>query len=102
MSNILENSLLGKKVSYDQPYAPELLFPVPRHLQRKDLGIENTLPFQGVDVWNAFEVSWLNPKGKPEVALAEFTVDCSSPNLIESKSLKLYLNSLYQTHFDSI
>lgn len=101
-SDILVNSSLGKKVSYDSPYAPELLFPVPRTMQRKDLNMGATLPFQGNDIWTAFELSWLNAKGKPEAALAEFTVDCASPNLIESKSLKLYLNSFSQTHFNSM
>jgi 7-cyano-7-deazaguanine reductase len=101
-TTLLENTILGKDVTYDQTYAPELLFRVPRKMQREELGIHETLPFQGDDVWNAFEISWLNPKGKPEVALGEFTIPCHSPNLIESKSLKLYLGSLYQTVFPSM
>lgn len=95
-----ENSPLGKKVSYISTYTPDLLFAVPRAAKRAEMGIEEqALPFQGVDLWNAFEISWLNQKGKPVVALGEFSFPCASPSLIESKSLKLYLNSFNQTRF---
>ena len=94
------SSPLGKPTEYHADYAPELLFPIPRQLKRDELGIAaDSLPFVGVDVWNAYEVSWLNPKGKPVVALARFQVPADSPSLIESKSFKLYLNSFNQTVF---
>lgn len=93
-------SPLGKPTEYRAEYAPELLYPIPRQLKRDELGIAvGTLPFVGEDIWNAYEVSWLNAKGKPVVALANFRVPASSPNLIESKSFKLYLNSFNQTRF---
>lgn len=93
-------SPLGKPTEYRSDYAPELLFPIPRQLKRDELGIApGQLPFVGEDLWNAYEVSWLNPKGKPEVALACFRVPADSPSLIESKSFKLYLNSFNQTVF---
>lgn len=96
--NIL--SPLGKPTEYRADYAPELLYPIPRQLKRDELGITAaSLPFVGEDIWNAYEVSWLNPRGKPLVALATFKVPADSPNLIESKSFKLYLNSFNQTTF---
>lgn len=98
----LIDSPLGKKVSYDTLYDPSLLFTVPRDKQRKDIGIGNSLPFTGEDIWNAYEISWLNRKGKPEIAIGEFFVPCLSPFLIESKSFKLYINSFYQTPFENV
>ena len=93
-------SPLGQPTEYRATYAPELLYPIPRQLKRDELGIAaGSLPFVGEDIWNAYEVSWLNMKGKPVVALATFRVPADSPNLIESKSFKLYLNSLNQTAF---
>ena len=93
-------SPLGKPTEYRADYAPELLYPIPRQLKRDELGISAaTLPFVGEDLWNAYELSWLNAKGKPVVALASFRVPATSPNLIESKSFKLYLNSFNQTPF---
>lgn len=93
-------SPLGKPTAYRSDYAPELLYPIPRQLKRDELGISGAaLPFIGEDVWNAYEVSWLNTKGKPLVALATFRVPATSPNLIESKSFKLYLNSFNQSVF---
>lgn len=98
-----ENSPLGRPVAYCDRYAPELLFPIPRQTKRDELGLRaDALPFVGEDVWNAYELSWLNPRGKPVVALGRFTVPAASPCLIESKSLKLYLNSFNQSAFDSI
>jgi 7-cyano-7-deazaguanine reductase len=91
--NPLDHSSLGKPVAYASQYDPGLLFPIPRADKRAELGITGTLPFIGVDIWNAFELSWLDARGKPRVALAEFRVPVDSPNLIESKSFKLYLNS---------
>ncbi|AXS79926.1 NADPH-dependent 7-cyano-7-deazaguanine reductase QueF [Dechloromonas sp. HYN0024] len=93
-------SPLGKTTEYQSHYAPTLLYPIPRQLKRSELGIaDNALPFVGEDLWNAYELSWLNPRGKPVVAVGTFRVPADSPNLIESKSFKLYLNSLNQTCF---
>ncbi|MBL8430647.1 MAG: NADPH-dependent 7-cyano-7-deazaguanine reductase QueF [Dechloromonas sp.] len=94
------DSPLGKATEYQSQYAPELLYPIPRQLKRHELGIlEGALPFVGEDLWNAYELSWLNPKGKPVVAVGTFRVPADSPNLIESKSFKLYLNSFNQSTF---
>ncbi len=76
-----------------------LLCPIRRAAQRQLIGLTGKLPFLGADLWTAFELSWLNPRGKPQVALAHFTVPCESFNLIESKSLKLYLGSFSDTQF---
>ncbi|BCL75263.1 NADPH-dependent 7-cyano-7-deazaguanine reductase [Jeongeupia sp. HS-3] len=92
-----QHSPLGKAVSYTAEYDPSLLFPIPRSGKREEIGLGSTLPFMGVDIWNAYELSWLNMRGKPQVALARFEVPASSPNIIESKSFKLYLNSFNQT-----
>jgi 7-cyano-7-deazaguanine reductase len=86
-----------KIIPYKDHYDPTLLLPVPRAPHRRELGIEGALPFAGADVWTAYELSWLDPKGKPRVAMATFSVPVDSPNLIESKSFKLYLNSFSQT-----
>jgi 7-cyano-7-deazaguanine reductase len=91
---------LGKPTAYKSEYDPELLCPVPRRLKREELGIGEHLPFSGVDLWNAYELSWLTPGGKPVVAMGEFRFASSSLNLIESKSFKLYLNSFNQTRFE--
>ena len=97
----LESAPLGKKSTYINQYTPELLFPVPRKGKREEIGILDKLPFGGFDLWNAFEISWLNFKGKPVVAIAEFRVPCETPNIIESKSFKLYLNSFNNSRFES-
>lgn len=94
MSVHLDDSLLGKSVAGSSHYDPGLLFPIPRNQGRNAIGLTETLPFHGVDIWNAWELSWLDELGKPQVAVAEIRVPADSPNLIESKSLKLYLNSL--------
>lgn len=95
--NTPEHSSLGKPVHYTSQYDPSLLFAIPRAQARNEIGIGNELPFIGVDIWNAYELSWLDARGKPRVALAELRVPANSPNIIESKSLKLYLNSYMQT-----
>jgi 7-cyano-7-deazaguanine reductase len=97
MSNTADLSPLGKTSAYQTTYAPELLFPIPRQQKRDELGLGSTLPFFGVDIWNAYELSWLNMRGKPQVAIATITAPADSPNIIESKSFKLYLNSFNQT-----
>lgn len=100
---IAEESALGKKSEYISIYDPSLLFAIPRAEKRREIGIDpNHLPFVGFDVWNHYEVSWLNDKGKPLVAIAEIRYDCRSPNIVESKSLKLYFNSLNQTHIKNL
>ncbi len=93
------DSPLGKASSYETSYNPGLLFPLPRADKRAELGLaaRGTLPFFGMDVWNAYEVSWLNMRGKPQVAIATMQVPADSPNIIESKSMKLYFNSLNQS-----
>ncbi len=93
---------LGKEVAHSPHYNPGHLFPVARRDGRQEIGLDVTLPFVGADIWNAYEVSWLNLKGKPEIAMGKFVFPGSTPNLIESKSLKLFLNSLNLSRFDSI
>lgn len=95
-----EDSPLGKASEYIATYSPSLLFPIPRAPKWAELGLTaETLPYQGVDFWNCFELSWLLPSGKPVVAMGEFAIPADSPHIIESKSFKLYLNSLNQTVF---
>ncbi|PCI54430.1 MAG: NADPH-dependent 7-cyano-7-deazaguanine reductase QueF [Gammaproteobacteria bacterium] len=102
-SKELQNLTLGKITKYCSEYNPNLLQAVPRSLNRDDLSLKsNDLPFVGEDVWYGYELSWLNNKGKPVVAVAEFRFACTSPNLVESKSFKLYLNSFNQSKFSSI
>jgi len=90
------NSPLGKISSYAADYDPERLFAMPRADQRASLGITGTLPFFGMDIWNAYEMSWLNLRGKPQVGMATLQVPADSPYIVESKSMKLYMNSLNQ------
>ncbi|MDD0838482.1 NADPH-dependent 7-cyano-7-deazaguanine reductase QueF [Curvibacter sp. HBC61] len=97
--NTPEQSQLGKASAYVDQYDASLLFPIPRLGKRAEIGVTGTPPFFGADLWTAFELSWLNPRGKPQVALAHITVPCESPNIIESKSFKLYLNSFNNTRF---
>ena len=96
-----ELSQLGKPTSYVDQYDASLLFPIARAGKRAEIGITAAPPFFGADMWTAFELSWLNPRGKPQVALAHFTVPCETLNIVESKSLKLYLNSFNNTKFAS-
>jgi 7-cyano-7-deazaguanine reductase len=97
-----EDSLLGREVAYPAHYDPALLFPIPRAPARAGIGIDAAaaLPFTGHDRWHAYELSWLDRRGKPVAGTATFTVPAASPQLVESKSLKLYLNSLNSTRFD--
>lgn len=89
----LSDTLLGKQVSYNEIYSPQLLSVLPRQGERQG--------FNGWDIWHAYEISWLNQKGKPEIAVGRFVIPCDSEGLIESKSFKLYLNSFNQTVFKS-
>lgn len=103
IENIMSDSELGKKSTYIATYDPTRLFPISRDEKRREIGIDPASPpFFGFDCWNHYEVSWLNEKGKPMVALAELVYDCNSPKLIESKSLKLYFNSFNNTNFRSV
>jgi len=95
----LKDSPLGHSTSWSGAYDSQLLFPVEREPQRRELGFGDALPFRGVDVWNAYEVSWLDVRGKPEVAIATFAVPAQSPCIVESKSVKLYLTALNLTRF---
>lgn len=98
-----ENSELGKKSAYEASYNPGLLFPIPRTVKREEIGVDSdNIPFKGFDIWNHYEVSWLNAKGKPQVAIAVIVFPCDSACIIESKSMKLYFNSLNNTQFDSL
>lgn len=94
-----EDSSLGKAVPYADQYDASLLYPISRAPKRDEIGVPATLPFLGADLWTAYELSWLNERGKPQVALAHVTVPCETPNIIESKSFKLYLNSYNNTKF---
>jgi 7-cyano-7-deazaguanine reductase len=96
-----EDSPLGKPAAYDDRYDPAALFAIERAPQRAALGLGDALPFSGADLWTAYELSWLDARGKPEVAIARFSVSAGSPRIVESKSLKLYLNAFSQTAFDS-
>ena len=97
----LKSLTLGQKTEYKHSYDPELLQAVPRSLNRDDLDLGDELPFVGCDVWTLYELSWLNQNGLPQVAVGDVTLPATSPNLVESKSFKLYLNSFNQTKFSS-
>ena len=93
---------MGKQVEYEFHYNPDLLQGVPRSLSRDTLSLNPlNLPFSGNDTWTGYDLSWLTPKGKPQVAILECRVPITSPNLIESKSFKLYLNSFNQSKFEN-
>jgi len=99
----MDKTLLGKATAYIDKLDANLLYPIPRQIKREELGIDaKSLPFTGFDIWNAYEMSWLNRKGKPNVAIGTFKIPCQSPKIIESKSFKLYLNSYNQSQFTGI
>jgi 7-cyano-7-deazaguanine reductase len=92
-----DHSPLGKATVYADRYDAGLLYPIPRQGKRDEIGVSaGALPFHGVDVWNGYELSWLDLRGKPMVAVAEFRFPATTPNIVESKSFKLYLNSFAQ------
>jgi 7-cyano-7-deazaguanine reductase len=97
----LATSPLGHATTYADAYDPTLLFAVERAPLRTELGLGPRLPFRGVDTWTAYEVSWLDPAGKPQVAIATFAVPFDSPAIVESKSVKLYLTAMNMTRFVS-
>ena len=96
-----EHSQLGKSTPYVDQYDASLLYPIARVIKRDEIGVPATLPFFGADLWTAFELSWLNLRGKPQVAIVHITVPCETHNIVESKSFKLYLNSFNNTRFES-
>lgn len=96
-----EQSTLGKPVAYRDTYDAGLLFAIGRAPGRAEIGLAGALPFFGMDIWNAYELSWLTPRGKPRVALLRALVPADSPNIVESKSFKLYLGSFAQTRMAS-
>ncbi len=101
-TNSPATSQLGRETAYPEHYDAGLLFPIPRHLARAELGVDaHALPFIGHDRWHAYELSWLDVRGKPQIATATFRMAADSPCLIESKSFKLYLNSLNHLREDS-
>lgn len=97
----MKKLLLGQHTPVVEVYSPELLYPIPRKEARSTLGIHGALPFYGVDQWYAYEMSWLDENKRPVARVGRFTIPCITPNLVESKSFKLYLNSLNNTQFDS-
>ncbi len=97
--NTPEQSQLGKPSAYADQYDASLLFPIARADQRAKLGVAGSLPFFGADMWTVYELSWLNLRGKPQVALAQITVPCESLCIVESKSFKLYLSSFTNSRF---
>lgn len=92
---------LGEPTNYPDTYAPDILFPISRSGNREPLGVTSPLPFGGADWWTAWEVTWLLPSGKPDMAALEIRVPADSPNIIESKSLKLYLNAFAMLKVES-
>ncbi len=99
MSVPTDHGPLGQKSEYPETYSPGVLFPIARALGRREIGLEQGWPFHGEDVWNAYEMSWLDASGKPQVAIAELRVSAHSSCIVESKSLKLYFGSFNQTVF---
>ncbi len=97
--NSPEQSQLGKASAYADEYDASPLFPIARAGKREEIDVSAQAPFFGADMWTAYELSWLNLRGKPQVALAQVVVPCETPNIIESKSFKLYLNSFNNSRF---
>jgi 7-cyano-7-deazaguanine reductase len=101
MRTVFDRSPLGKATDYPDRYDPALLFPIERAAQREAIGLSGAPPFRGVDLWTAYEISWLDARGKPQLAVGRFGVSADSPAIVESKSLKLYLGSFAQEHFST-
>ena len=104
MTTTIDHGPLGARSDYPRRYDASLLFPIARSLGRTELGLTDAaaLPFRGADLWTAYELSWLDERGKPQVALGQFRVPAQSPNLVESKSFKLYLNGFNQERVGDI
>jgi len=96
-----EEMPLGRTTAYPDHYSPDLLYAIARTDSRAALGLGDELPFHGADIWNAWELTWLNPEGLPQIATVEISVPAESPNIIESKSLKLYLGAFAMSRYDS-
>jgi 7-cyano-7-deazaguanine reductase len=92
----LAGAPLGKPTAYPEHYDATLLYPIARAVERERLGLRSTLPFSGADLWTAYELSWVNGSGRPQIAIGRFRVPADSPSIVESKSLKLYLGSFAQ------
>ncbi len=101
VDDVKHDMLLGVHTPVVDEYSPRLLYPIPRSEGRARLGLKEPLPFAGADLWHAYEMSWLDHTGKPVARVGRFTIGASSPNMVESKSFKLYLNSLNNTRFAS-
>ena len=102
MSGPHDSGVLGRQVEYPNRYDADLLFAIPRAAGRAALALDaHALPFIGADRWHAYELGWLDPRGKPCVATARFDLPATTPNLVESKSIKLYLNAFNGTRFDT-
>ncbi|HXX85763.1 MAG TPA: NADPH-dependent 7-cyano-7-deazaguanine reductase QueF [Casimicrobiaceae bacterium] len=101
MSTERDSPPLGRPTTYPDRYDPSLLFSMDRAATREALGVARRLPFAGVDIWTAHEITWLDPRGKPQTAIGEFRVGADSPSLVESKSVKLYLGSFAQERVDT-
>ena len=96
-----QGMLLGRQTPVVESYSPDLLYPISRTVGREQIAPVGTLPFTGTDLWHAYEMSWLDTAGKPVTFVGRFAIPASSPNMVESKSFKLYLNSLNNTRFES-
>ncbi|MES2936433.1 MAG: NADPH-dependent 7-cyano-7-deazaguanine reductase QueF [Pseudomonadota bacterium] len=101
MTGLPEQSPLGRAAPLTDRYDAALLYPISRRPKRDEIGLPEQVPFFGADLWTAYELSWLNPRGKPQIAIAHVTVPCETPNIVESKSFKLYLGSFSNTPFAS-
>jgi 7-cyano-7-deazaguanine reductase len=101
VDKVKNDMLLGVHTPVVDEYSPQLLYPIPRRDARDRLGLQEPLPFAGADLWHAYEMSWLDQTGKPVARVGRFTIGAGSPNMVESKSFKLYLNSLNSTCFAS-
>ena len=99
---MIEHSPLGKTADYAQAHSPDILFSIPRSRGRDAIHLQGPMPFSGVDLWTGYELSWLNSKNKPMVAVGEFRIPASSSHIIESKSFKLYLNAFNATQFADV
>lgn len=102
MNQTIEHGILGHSTTYPKTYAPDILYPIPRSLGRQSLALSTEKLSIGIDWWHIFEMSWLNPQGISQVAMARLAIPATSECIIESKSLKLYFNSLNLTEFDSL
>lgn len=97
-----DDLLLGRPIADADTYTPALLAGIARTRTRASLALADGLPFRGLDRWTAYELTWLNPRGRPECGVIELEIPCTSPSFVESKSLKLYLNSFSQTEFENV